>query len=92
MLTLVSSVNKNLAMSLVLCRKDCATVVCPGGNPNGNSTCIQAYTHPEDNWATHGCGNNNSIVLTLCTEESSLKEVINVKPKNGAQKLHNCLS
>ena len=48
--------------------EECATVVCPGGNPNGNSTCIQAYTHSKDDWATHGCRNNNSIVLTLCTE------------------------
>jgi hypothetical protein len=23
--------------------EECATVVCPGGNPDGNSTCIQAY-------------------------------------------------
>lgn len=55
--------------------KDCATVVCPSNNPNGNATCVQAYTHPEDNWASHGCRNNNSIVLTLCTEVSSLKNV-----------------
>ncbi|KAH8674861.1 hypothetical protein BGZ60DRAFT_359273, partial [Tricladium varicosporioides] len=47
--------------------KECTTVVCPRGNPNGNSTCVQAYTHPTDNWASHACRNNNSIVLTLCT-------------------------
>ena len=73
--------------------KDCATVVCPGGNPNGNSTCIQAYTHSKDDWASHGCGNSNSIVLTLCTEESSLKEVTDLElPTNGGQKLHGCSS
>jgi hypothetical protein len=55
---------------------ECPGVVCPGGNPHGNSTCIQAYTHPKDDWASHGCRNNNSIILTLCTVVSSLREVV----------------
>ncbi|KAH6669853.1 hypothetical protein B0J14DRAFT_486508, partial [Halenospora varia] len=28
--------------------KEYATIVCPRGNPNSNSTCIQAYTYPID--------------------------------------------
>ncbi|APA13391.1 predicted protein [Sclerotinia sclerotiorum 1980 UF-70] len=46
---------------------NCEMVVCPGGNPDGNSSCNQAYTHPNDNWATHGCDVSNSLMLTLCT-------------------------
>ncbi|KAH8587302.1 hypothetical protein B0O99DRAFT_527026 [Bisporella sp. PMI_857] len=56
--------------------KECATVTCPGGNPNGNSTCVEAYTHSVDDWASHGCRNDNSIVLTLCSETSFLGDVI----------------
>jgi len=55
---------------------ECATVVCPGGNPNGNSTCIQAYTHSKDDWASHGCKSSNSLVLSLCTEVSHLDDVM----------------
>jgi hypothetical protein len=66
--------------------EDCGTVVCPGGNPNSNATCIHAYTHPNDDWVTQTCGNNNSIVLTLCTETSALEEVVNTEvPTNGIQ-------
>jgi hypothetical protein len=46
---------------------DCEMVVCPGGNPGGNSSCSKAYTHPTDDWATHGCDISNSLMLTLCT-------------------------
>ncbi|KAG9228133.1 hypothetical protein BJ875DRAFT_508675 [Amylocarpus encephaloides] len=48
---------------------NCPSVICPGGNPSGNSTCTQAFTHPKDNWATHGCGNNETLVLTLLEGE-----------------------
>lgn len=54
----------------------CFSVVCPGGNPNGNSSCVQAYTHSKDDFAAHGCRNDNSLVLTLCTTTSALKTVI----------------
>ncbi|KAF7894665.1 uncharacterized protein EAF01_010115 [Botrytis porri] len=46
---------------------NCEMVVCPGGNPGGNASCTQAYTHSTDNWATHGCDVSNSLMLTLCT-------------------------
>lgn len=70
---------------------DCATIICPSGNPYGNSTCVQAYTHSTDDWASHGCRNNNSIVLTLCKEVSSLAGIIDVENhSNEAQKLHGC--
>jgi hypothetical protein len=73
--------------------EECATVVCPGGNPNGNSTCIQAYTHSKDDWASHSCRNSNSIVLTLCTEVSALNDVIDIEfPTDGGQELHRCSS
>ena len=56
--------------------EECETVVCPGGNPNGNSTCVQAYTHSKDDWASHGCSNSNSLVLNLCTEVSSVDDLV----------------
>ncbi|KFY69017.1 hypothetical protein V496_00604 [Pseudogymnoascus sp. VKM F-4515 (FW-2607)] len=71
---------------------DCPKVVCPGGNPNGNSTCLQAYTHPKDDWASHGCRNSNSIVLTLCTVVSSLEDVINFGLTQSSGQTHDeCL-
>lgn len=71
---------------------DCPSVVCPGGNPNGNSSCVQAYTHSKDDWASHGCRNNNSIVLTLCTVVSSLEDVISFGLPQSAGQTHNeCL-
>lgn len=71
---------------------ECTPVICPGGNPHGNSSCVQAYTHSEDNWATHGCRNNNSVVLTLCTEVSSLMDIINTENiSNEAEGFHGCL-
>jgi len=45
----------------------CPTVKCPGGNPNYNSSCVQAYTHSRDDYASHSCSKNNSLTLTLCT-------------------------
>jgi len=42
--------------------RDCQRVVCPANN----STCSAAYTIPSDNYATHGCGSNNTLTLTLC--------------------------
>jgi hypothetical protein len=50
----------------VLGTGNCSAISCPGNNPGGNSTCVQAYTHPADDFATHSCSNNNSIVLSLC--------------------------
>jgi hypothetical protein len=48
---------------------ECPTVTCP---PN-NATCSAAYTHWNDNWATHSCRNNNSLILTLCSTVSDPK-------------------
>lgn len=53
----------------------CPAVNCPGGNPYHNSSCAQAYTHSQDDYATHACSNNSSLVLTLCTTISSLDEI-----------------
>lgn len=50
---------------------ECPSVTCP---PN-NVTCSAAYTHWNDDWATHSCRNNNSIILTLCSIVSDLKAV-----------------
>lgn len=54
----------------------CPTIVCPKGNPNGNATCVDAYTHSKDDWATKSCINNNSIVLTLCTIVGALRNIL----------------
>ncbi|KFY18144.1 hypothetical protein V492_00113 [Pseudogymnoascus sp. VKM F-4246] len=65
---------------------DCATITCPGGNPNGNSTCIQAYTHSKDDWSSHGCRNSNSIALTLCPNLNFSNNVDTTKiPPNDSQ-------
>jgi hypothetical protein len=42
---------------------ECPSVICPPYNV----TCSAAYTHWSDNWATHSCRNNNSLILTLCS-------------------------
>jgi hypothetical protein len=47
----------------------CPSVTCP---PN-NVTCSAAYTHWNDDWATHNCRNNNSLILTLCSTVSDSK-------------------
>ena len=40
----------------------CPTITCPPGR-----VCSEAYTNWNDNWATHSCQNNNSLILTLCS-------------------------
>jgi hypothetical protein len=47
----------------------CPSVTCP---PN-NCTCSAAYTNWNDSWANHGCRNNNSLVLTLCSTVADQK-------------------
>ncbi len=48
---------------------ECPSVTCP---PNIN-ICSAAYTHWNDDWATHSCQNNNSLILTLCSTISNLE-------------------
>jgi hypothetical protein len=48
---------------------ECPIVTCP---PN-NVTCSAAYTIWNDDWATHSCRNNNSLILTLCSTVSDSK-------------------
>jgi hypothetical protein len=45
---------------------ECPSITCPSGNPNDNSSCVQAYTRSVDDFATQSCSNNNSIALILC--------------------------
>jgi hypothetical protein len=52
----------------------CPNISCPGGNPNGNSTCTQAYTHSHDDYVVQRCGYNNTLVLTLCNTTSSFED------------------
>jgi hypothetical protein len=50
---------------------ECPSVTCP---PN-NATCSAAFTHWNDDWATHSCWNNNSLILTLCSTISNPKDL-----------------
>lgn len=45
---------------------ECPTVTCS----SNNRICSTAYTHWNDDWATKGCRNNNSLILTLCSTTS----------------------
>jgi hypothetical protein len=48
---------------------ECPIVTCP----LNNVTCSAAYTNWNDDWATHSCRNNNSLILTLCSTVSDPK-------------------
>ncbi|MCJ1231713.1 hypothetical protein MMC12_008392 [Toensbergia leucococca] len=51
---------------------ECKNVTCSPGV----QICSEAYTWWNDNWATHGCGNNLDIILTLCSTTGALKDSV----------------
>ena len=40
----------------------CKPIVCPAGDMH----CHQAYHNPSDDWATHACDDDTSLVMVLC--------------------------
>ena len=41
---------------------NCKPLVCPAGDMH----CDQAYHNPKDDWATHACDDDTSLVMVLC--------------------------
>lgn len=43
-----------------------------------NSTCFVVYTISSDNYATHECGSNNTLILTLCLKINRINVYFNL--------------
>lgn len=52
--------------------KDCQRVVCFANN----FTCSTIYTISSDNYATHECESNNTLILTLCLKINRINEYL----------------